>query len=146
MRKILLISLKPQYADKVFDGSKTVELRRTRPKLNNSDLILIYATSPVKAIVGGSEVKDVLSGTPNEIWSAIFDVAGINAQDYREYFLGAKTAFGINLKNSWRHTKPISLDRIKAKIPSFHPPQIYQYMNIKTVRTIDKNLFPNYTP
>ena len=38
---ILLLSIKPEYADKILAGKKTVELRRVRTRLEAGDLALL---------------------------------------------------------------------------------------------------------
>jgi predicted transcriptional regulator len=49
----------------IFDGNKRVELRRVRPRhLNEGDLILVYATSPEKALLGVLEVEKVVEMSP----------------------------------------------------------------------------------
>ena len=57
---MVLLSIKPKYADKIFNGTKTVELRRICPKVTEGDLILVYVSSPVKALVGEFEVKKIV--------------------------------------------------------------------------------------
>ena len=50
---VLLLSIHHKYTNMIFDGNKRVELRRVRPRhLNEGDLILVYATSPEKALLG----------------------------------------------------------------------------------------------
>ena len=46
--KPLLLSLKPRYADLVFDGLKKVELRRRSPKNMKGRDVFIYVTNPVR--------------------------------------------------------------------------------------------------
>ena len=60
LRKILLLSIHPEHAKNIFDGIKTVELRRTRPRLSKCDQVLVYVSSPTKALVGAFEVKKVI--------------------------------------------------------------------------------------
>ena len=44
---ILLISVKPEFAEKILRGEKTIELRKSAPKkVDIEDYILIYVTSP----------------------------------------------------------------------------------------------------
>ncbi|KHD05821.1 hypothetical protein PN36_04880 [Candidatus Thiomargarita nelsonii] len=39
---VVLLSIRPKYAEKIFEHTKTVELRRVRPKhLKNGDLVFI---------------------------------------------------------------------------------------------------------
>ena len=41
----ILMSIRPQYANMIFDGTKTAELRRVKPKtLESGDLILVYVS------------------------------------------------------------------------------------------------------
>jgi predicted transcriptional regulator len=47
MSNILLLSIRPEYANKIFDRTKTVELRRVRPRLlNEGDRVVVYVSSP----------------------------------------------------------------------------------------------------
>ncbi len=48
----ILISLKPKHANEIFDGGKTVELRKRRPKIKPGTRVWIYATSPIAALWG----------------------------------------------------------------------------------------------
>ena len=59
----LLLSIHPEYAEKIFDGTKRVELRRVRPRLQNGDLVIVYVSSPVKAVCGAFRVDNVVAGT-----------------------------------------------------------------------------------
>ena len=47
--KAVLISIRPEWCAKIASGEKTVEVRRTRPKLEPPFLVCIYCTS-VKAL------------------------------------------------------------------------------------------------
>lgn len=45
MKKILL-SVRPKYCELIFNGKKTIEVRRTRPKLEPPFEVLVYMTKP----------------------------------------------------------------------------------------------------
>lgn len=53
MNKILM-SIKPQWSAKIFNGEKTVEVRRTRPKLEPPFEVLVYETKGqfIKSVKG----------------------------------------------------------------------------------------------
>ena len=108
----LLISVKPEYAEKIFAGVKTVELRRTRPRLLRGDLVLIYVTSPVKALAGACEVVEVVQGTPEALWEVVQDQAGISIEEFRDYYAGATLGFGICFRNVHRLPKPLHLEQL----------------------------------
>ena len=57
--RVLLLSLKPRYADAILSGAKTIELRRTRPNIKVPALALIYSTSPVRSLVGSCCVESI---------------------------------------------------------------------------------------
>lgn len=45
MSKAVLISIKPKWCQKIVDGEKTIEVRKTRPKLETPFKCYIYCTS-----------------------------------------------------------------------------------------------------
>jgi len=54
---VLLLSIQPKYANLIFEGKKTTELRRVRPRVNQGDFVLIYVSSPDKVLLGSCEVE-----------------------------------------------------------------------------------------
>lgn len=53
MSKAVLISIRPKWCEKICNGEKTVEVRRTRPKLNTPFRVYIYCALPPKPKPGG---------------------------------------------------------------------------------------------
>lgn len=50
-RAVVLLPIKPRYATRIMDGSKRVEFRR-RPFGRVPEWVVIYASAPVKQVVG----------------------------------------------------------------------------------------------
>lgn len=46
MAKAVLISIRPEWANKILAGKKTLEVRKTRPKLETPFKVYIYCTNP----------------------------------------------------------------------------------------------------
>lgn len=46
MAKAVLISIRPEWVDKILSGEKTMEIRKTRPKLETPFKVYIYCTNP----------------------------------------------------------------------------------------------------
>lgn len=46
MSKAVLISIRPRWCEKIVNGNKTIEVRKTRPKMNTSFKCYIYCTLP----------------------------------------------------------------------------------------------------
>ena len=124
----LLLSLKPVYAKAIMAGTKTIELRRVRPKVGPGSWALIYASSPEMCLVGAIEISDVIEGSPRSLWPKVRSGAGVSKATYDEYFLGAKLAFGLLIKQAIRLEKPLSLSSIRGSVPGFRPPQSYAYL------------------
>ncbi len=129
MRKgTLLLSIRPQHAEKILDGTKTVELRRVFPRVQKGDTVLIYVPSPVKALVGAFRVDKVVADPPRQLWSAVQDKAGITRKEFYSYYAGISEGYGIFFSSVVSLQKPVDLEEIKGKWPSFHPPQGYCYL------------------
>ncbi len=124
----VLLSIRPEYARKIFDGTKTVELRRTCPRVKKGDLILIYVSSPMKALAGFFRVSQIMKETPERLWLLIGADAGISKSEFDNYYSGASIGFGIHIDRVRRLKNPVSLEWLKAKWPGFLPPQSYRYI------------------
>ena len=48
----VLLSIKPEFVEKIFSGEKRFEYRKSIFKQQNIDTIVIYSTMPVGMIVG----------------------------------------------------------------------------------------------
>jgi predicted transcriptional regulator len=134
--RALLLSLKPRFADLLLSGAKTVELRRIKPRALPGTNVIVYASSPVRAILGTCAVSDVRSGSPDEIWDLHGVLAAVNAEEYDEYFAGAKQAVAITVTNPTRLASAIPLDRLRAVAPGFHPPQSFRYLSSDDARRL----------
>jgi predicted transcriptional regulator len=126
MPRTILMSIKPTYSSKILARQKTFELRRTAVKLGAGDRVVVYASSPVKAVVGVFTVAGVERAAPERLWAEHADAFGIEEQDYRAYFAGAAMAHAIRV-GSVITVKPVPLQRLRERIAGFRPPQSYQW-------------------
>jgi predicted transcriptional regulator len=125
----LVLSLRPEFAEKVFQGKKTVELRRVRPRLKPGDKVLVYVPSPVKALIGHFQVRKVIQAEPQSLWQRVGRNAGITREQFMAYYDGARVAFGILLHNQKRLSIPVPLGLLQRTVRRFRPPQCYQYLD-----------------
>lgn len=139
----LLISIHPKYANKIFDGTKTVELRRVRPKLTKGDLVLIYITSPVKSLAGAFKVDKVLGKEPKSLWKHVKNQCGTSKKEFNKYFEGVKIGYGIFFSEVWKFSTPIDLNYLKKRCPNFTPPQGYHYFDLTQEDKEINNTFNN---
>lgn len=126
---VLLLSIQHRYASMIFDGDKQVELRRVRPRhLNEGDLILVYATSPERALVGVLEVEKVIEMPPTKLWKVVKDKAGITHENFQKYYENSTIGFAIFLRRTLSFDSPIKLEQLRQEWSNFRPPQCYHYL------------------
>ena len=65
--KAVMISIRPEWCDKIANGTKTIEVRKTKPKLETPFKCYIYCTKPRKSFTHGGLVDytDELYRLPN---------------------------------------------------------------------------------
>jgi predicted transcriptional regulator len=129
MSNILLLSIRPEYANKIFDRTKTVELRRVRPRLlNEGDRVVVYVSSPQQAVVGSFKVDNIVEKPVTELWEEVEKLAGISHEDFYDYYQGVRLGVGIFLKDIHRFSQPVELHRLRNKLPNLKPPQSFRYL------------------
>ncbi len=134
----LIISLKPCYADKVFDGLKKVELRRRiASQLSDRD-VFIYVSSPVRELRGGFRVGQVWAGTPDEVWNIVADLATVNRREFDAYFQGQAVAYALEVTNVWEYESPAGLSWLRNRFGDFVAPQSWRYAKTEEHETFQK--------
>ena len=125
--KPLLLSLKPQYAELIFRGEKTAELRRRiAPDIENRD-VYVYVSSPVRELRGGFRVEHVWDGTPEHVWNGARRHVGMDRRDYDAYYAGSRVAYALKIADVWECRRPVSLSRLRTQFPGFVAPQSWRY-------------------
>ncbi|WP_372440301.1 ASCH domain-containing protein [Geodermatophilus bullaregiensis] len=119
------MAIHPRYAEAILAGKKRIEFRK-RPLAPDVQTVVIYATSPLKSVVGEFSVSGIVQGTPQELWKAYRSVGCIEAGAYRNYYEGSASAAGIMVGEVWRYREPMPLTRM---IPSPAVPQSFTYVD-----------------
>lgn len=130
----LLLSLKPDYADLVFDGLKEAELRRRITSCMENRDVFIYVTSPVRQLRGGFRVGHVWSGTPEEVWRQVSKLAGVRKRDFDAYYAGRTVAYALEITDVWEYKNPASLNTLGDRLPDFVVPQSWRYVRPEEYR------------
>jgi predicted transcriptional regulator len=126
--RAVLMSIKPHYADMIFAGTKTVELRRVCPKINQGDLVLVYVSGPRMALVGGFVVGGIVAATPAELCRTQLAQSGLNQDAFLKYFEGTTQAYGIIIDRTWQFEEATELATLRRRKGGFQPPQSYRYV------------------
>ena len=133
--RALLFSLKPHYADLVFEGLKKAELRRRIASGIEGRDVFIYVSSPVKQLRGGFRVGQVWQGSPEEVWNKVSELTDGTKQDFDEYYKGREIAYALQITDVWEYENPVDLNRLRKRFPNFVAPQSWRYVKPEEYRS-----------
>lgn len=126
-KRDLVISIKPNYSGKIFDGVKTIELRRRFPlSIAAGATAYIYSTSPEMALVGTIKIENVERLQLRLLWKKHGQSASIKKADFDDYFSGLEEGFALKLSTPRRFTRPLTLPELKERF-GFKAPQSFLY-------------------
>ena len=122
----ILLSIKPEFVEKIFNGSKRYEYRKVRFKRENIQTVVVYSTSPVSQIVGEFEIEEVLCQHPERLWETTQNEAGIDEVYFQDYFEGREHAVALKIGTTLLYDNPINP---KETYADFVAPQSFRYWN-----------------
>ena len=157
MSKAVLISVRPEWCALIVDGRKTIEVRKSKPKLTPPFKCYIYCTKGTELWLPHDNAQalkrgdgkvigefvcdhiDKIVSTKYGIEYGLFEIlakSGLSTQELRDY-LNGKNAYGWHISNLIIYDKPKDPEdfRVEAsnKIWSFtkkleRPPQSWCYV------------------
>jgi predicted transcriptional regulator len=121
----ILLSIKPEYANKIFDGTKKYEFRRTIFKDSNVNTVVVYASSPVQRVIGEFTIEKVLSETTDKLWSLTNEFSGITKDFFDEYFGSKEIGYAIKV----REIKKYKVPKLLVDFDINFAPQSFVYLS-----------------
>ncbi|WMT51289.1 MAG: hypothetical protein RE471_00025 [Ferroplasma sp.] len=115
----VLMSIKPEYVNRILSGQKKYEFRRKIWKNKITD-VLVYSTSPIQRITMAFKVKNIISAPPQLLWDRYHEYSGISKDKFIKYFKNCDTGYAIEIGNI------TNLEPYKLNI---RPPQSYMYID-----------------
>lgn len=119
VRRNVLMSIRPQYAEAILSGSKLYELRRRRPSFGAGSRVIVYSSSPDQRLLGTFEAGIIHEANPEALWKLVRGQAGIDRSAFAAYFAGCDTAYAIEV---------LSPQRLQPAPLRFRPPQSYLFL------------------
>jgi predicted transcriptional regulator len=121
----VLLSIKPEYANKILSGEKKYEFRKVSFTNTEVKTVVIYATKPVGKVVGEFEILKIYSDSPSKIWEQTKNSAGIDKKYFDSYYEGKNLAIAIAVGAVHQYEHPKNLSDVGAGIS---PPQSFCYI------------------
>lgn len=129
---IAFLPIKPIYANRILEGSKRYEFRRSRLRQDITHVV-IYSTSPVKKIVGIAEVVGVAAASVSATWRKTRQGAGISRSAFNAYFSGSESAIFISLRRAVRLKKELDPTEVRS---GFKVPQSFSYVDESFIKRV----------
>lgn len=120
----VLLSIKPEFAQKIFDGSKKYEFRRSIFKNPHIKTVVVYASSPLQKVVGEFEIEKIINTDLEDLWNQTEKDSGISKDYFLRYFSGKQNGFAIQIKNIKKYKSPKCI----KKDLNLAPPQSFAYL------------------
>lgn len=125
----MVLSIRPRHVSDILEGTKTVELRRTRPRIELGQPVAIYGTSPVSAVVATCRITRVESGPPGGLKARVMPRAALSSAEFDEYFDGARCAVAIHLADVAPLERAVTLADLRLRRTGYHPPQSWHFFD-----------------
>lgn len=127
VQRTLLLSVRPRFADAILAGTKTIEIRRRPVNAAPGTPVILYASSPMMAVVGTARLASVDLCAPDTAWRKYSCTVGLTRAEYDAYLDGSVVAYMLRLQQVNSLNEPLPLRHLREDGP-FQPPQSFRYI------------------
>ena len=135
MTRAVLLSVKPRFARAILEGRKTVEVRRRFPQVPAGTTVVLYSSSPERAVLGTVRLKRAIRVDPKVVWETFSDEIDIEEDALIEYLAGADASTVLQVEEPETWSQPVTLGRLRELI-GVEPPQSFRYLAADQVSAI----------
>ena len=132
----LILSIHPRFCERIDDGTKTMELRKRKPKVDIGTTVIVYETVPTKAIIGHFTIDGILVDSINRFWRKVKPFAAVSHQEFKMYYEDSQEGVALLIKDFHRLDRPVPLEKIRELLGNFYPPQSHIYLDAKATTKI----------
>jgi predicted transcriptional regulator len=119
----VVLSIKPEFANKIFDGTKKFEYRKAIFKNDKIKTVIVYSSSPVQQVIGEFEIERIINHDIDTLWDLTQEDSGITEDYFYKYFADRLHGFAIEIKKVKKYKTPKCL---RTDFNLF-PPQSFAY-------------------
>lgn len=122
----VLLSIKPEFAERIFDGTKRFEFRRRIYKNKKVKSIIVHASAPISKVIGEFDIETVHFDDLKSLWNSTYKFAGISKEFYLQYFNGKESGYAIEVKEVRKYGEPLGI----RETFGIAPPQSFAYVDV----------------
>jgi predicted transcriptional regulator len=118
----VVLSIKPEFANKIFDGTKLFEFRK---RIFNESIksVLVYSSSPIQKVIGEFQIGEIIKHDLETLWDLTKEYSGISEDYFYEYFADKEHGYAIQIKKKTKFRIPKCL----REDYNLTPPQSFAY-------------------
>ena len=135
----LLMSVRPEFAELISQGRKTIEFRRKFSKKYEGSTVVFYITRPVQQFMFTATIAQVDHNQKKNLWNMYKQECGISQAVFDQYFSGTEYGYAIHMSNLKPLPNQLVLEHAKKVCPQLRPPQSFQKLEPKSplLRALD---------
>lgn len=119
-----VLSIKPEFVDKILKGEKKFEYRKKIFK-QEIESVVIYSSKPIGKLVGEFKVKNIIHDDKNIVWNKTNNLSGISYKFFNEYFNNHDKAYALEIEDLIVYEEPMDPKKL---IYNFKAPQSFCYI------------------
>jgi predicted transcriptional regulator len=131
-KRIVLIAIRPRFAESIMKGEKKVEFRKIRFSEKVSHMV-IYASKPIQRILGYFQVPTIEEDSPERLWARYHYVSGLSYNEFRNYYAASDKGIAITVGDLWQFKEPMPISKLDKSI---HVPQSFSYLTYEIFEMI----------
>lgn len=121
----VILSIKPEFVEKIFSGEKKYEYRKVLFK-QKVDTVYIYASRPISKIVGEFKIEEIICDTPENIWKLTKEQSGVTKEFFNKYYKRKNKGVALKIKECKAYKGGVNPNLL---VPNFKVPQSFIYTN-----------------
>jgi predicted transcriptional regulator len=122
----VLLSIKPEFAFKIFEGKKKFEYRKAIFKRSGINRVVVYASAPISKIIGEFEIADIIHDDLDQLWKSTCKYAGIDETYFNQYFAQHEKGYAIKIHRAKLYDTKLCI----REHFGMTPPQSFAYIKL----------------
>lgn len=118
----LLLSIRPEHADRIFVGSKHFELRKVLPA-RPIRRVFLYV-SGTNGVVGGFDAHKVIHERIDKLWRMV-GTRATSEERFFAYFAKSPKGYAIEIANPVRFERSLDIKELREHLPGLMAPMSY---------------------